>query len=155
MCSFLKIVLMDKMCMNHINFCWTQSLFSAIIQKPVWKSNWLFVEKQGDAHLQVGLQKYIIHAELYTGLKWYEDTYHNHTHIQANRGKAGLQQVCYLFPLEISAELLVLLQYLLRFDLDLHHPLPQVNIALVFHWDTFFFVFIIITIFWFIINILS
>ncbi len=67
----------------------------------------------------------------------------------------GKWQACYPFPLELSAELLVLLKYLLSFDLDLHRPLPQVNIALGFHWDTFFFVFIIITIFWFIINILS
>lgn len=62
--------------------------------------------------------------------------------------------MCYLFPLELSAQLLVLLLYLLSFDLGLlHHLLPQVNIAFVYHWDTLLFIFIIILILF--INILS
>lgn len=61
----------------------------------------------------------------------------------------------YLFTLKLPAELLILLLYLLSFDLNvLHHPLPQVNIALVFHRDTFLFIFFIIVLL-LIIDILS
>ncbi len=46
--TFVKIILMNKMCKNHERLLVTE-LFSAIIQKPKEKSYWICQGSQGDA----------------------------------------------------------------------------------------------------------
>ncbi len=58
LCSFVKIVIINTR-LRIINFCWSQSLFSATIQKPMTNCDRVFMEKTRV------MQKYIITAVLY------------------------------------------------------------------------------------------
>ncbi len=44
LCSFVKIVIINTR-LRIINFCWSQSLFSATIQKPMTNCDRVFMEK--------------------------------------------------------------------------------------------------------------
>ena len=79
----MNIILLNKTCKYHKCLIAQKILLSAMIQNPMEKIPLAFVKgTQGDANFRVGLQKYVIHAPLYS-LKEFQRYHKNGTDVRS------------------------------------------------------------------------